>query len=62
VAEAGGQLAGAAPEAGGQLAGAAPAAGVRNTWVRVWTEEYEGRQGITRRFIAASYKVRAGLG
>jgi hypothetical protein len=26
-------------------------------WIRVFTEEYEGRHGYTRRFLAASYKV-----
>ena len=26
-------------------------------WIRVFTEEYEGQHGYTRRFLAASYKV-----
>lgn len=39
--------------------GGLPDAGVRNTWVRVWTEEYLGQHGWTRHFIAASHKVRS---
>jgi hypothetical protein len=26
-------------------------------WVRVFTEEYQGRHGYTRRFLAATYSV-----
>jgi hypothetical protein len=27
------------------------------SWIRIFTEEYEGQHGYTRRFLAASYKV-----
>lgn len=42
----------AAGTAGGEAGGGA------GPWMRVFTEEYPGRAGYTRRFLAASYKVR----
>lgn len=49
------------PAAAAAGSGGGGNSGFKLPWVRVFTEEYAGRNGYTRRFLAASYQVSAGI-